>query len=75
MKPINFKQANTVYAVNQPPYLPMPAERDCGGIVTSCWRLGFIERLTLLVRGRIYVQLATSDGRPQPQRLSVGSKR
>jgi len=73
MKPVHFKQANTVYAVNQLPYLPMPACRDCDGIVTSCWRFGFIERLALLVRGRVYVQLATSDGRPQPQRLSIRS--
>ena len=28
MKPIKFKEQNTVYAENQPEYLPLPVLRD-----------------------------------------------
>lgn len=59
MKPIKFKEANTVYAENQPEYLPLPAFKDSKpeGAVISCWKLSFTERLRLLFTGKLWVSL------------------
>lgn len=74
MKPIFFKGTNTVFARNQPPYIPLPAHRDGRdpwGRMTTCWQLTMAERVTLLFTGRLWSQLATFQNPPQPQKLSV----
>lgn len=50
MKPINFKEQNTVFAENQPEYLALPAWRSSRGVVVSCW--GYL----LLKELRFYLQ-------------------
>lgn len=60
-----------VYAKNQPPYIPLPAVRSDDGRVTTRWRLTWRERLTLLLRGDLYLQVLTFGGPLQPVKLSV----
>ena len=57
MKPIKFKEQNVTFAENQPEYLPLPAFKDENGVVISCWRLSFRERLRVLFRGNIWLSL------------------
>lgn len=73
MKPIAFKEANTVFALGQPQYLPLPSYKhyDNMGRVTSCWRLTLIERLRLLWTGRLWFTVATFNEPLQPQRPRV----
>jgi len=75
MKPINFKEANTIFAKNQPQYKSLPAWRtseDCkDGQVISCWKMNFIERLKVLFTGKIYVCLLTFHKPIQPQKLRL----
>ena len=73
MNPVHFPQENCVFAKNQPEYLPLPVCKvdDAYGSVISCWRLGFWERISVLLFGRIYVRLATFNKPLTPQMLSV----
>lgn len=57
MKPIPFKQQNTIYAKDQDEYLPLPAS--------------FTERMKVFLFGRIFVSVWTFNYHLQPQRLSV----
>lgn len=73
MKPIRFKEENIVYAKNQDPYLPLPAfkHKDDWKCVSSCWGIGFIERLKVLVTGRIWVSMPTFGKPLTPVKLSI----
>jgi hypothetical protein len=63
MKPTEFPQQNTVYAKDQPEYIPLPAYRTPDGQeVTACWSLDWYERLKVLLFGRVYVTLLTFGG-------------
>lgn len=59
MKPVEFPEQNTVYAKDQPEYIPLPAFKDNGpeGAVISCWQLSFKERIRLLFTGKLWVSL------------------
>lgn len=76
MKPINFDKANTVFAQDQPEYLPLPAHR--GGApehrVTTCWQFSWWERLKVLFSGRMYFQVLTFGAPLQPQLPAVRSE-
>lgn len=78
MKPINFKEANIIFAKNQPQYKPLPAWRtnsDCDdGQVISCWSMNFVERLKVLFTGKIYLSLLTFHKPIQPQKLRLTFK-
>lgn len=71
MKPVSFKQVNTVYGKDQPDYIPLPAHRSGTGEVISCWQLNLWERIKVLFTGRIYVTLLTYNNPLQPQKLST----
>lgn len=71
MYPVDFPEANTVYAEHQPEYLNLPAYKTDGGMVTSCWRLSWRERLIVLLRGRVYSSVLTFNRPLQPQRLTI----
>ena len=73
MKPINFPQANVVFAKDQPQYQPLSAHRSSDGIVTSCWSFNLWERLTILFTGKLYLQIHTYNTPLQPIRLQVGN--
>lgn len=66
MRPIKFKDANCTFAEHQEEYLPLPAHRDCQGIITSCWAMSFKERIKVLLSGKIFVQSMTFDKPLQP---------
>lgn len=71
MDPTKFKEANTVFAENQPPYAPLPAEVRRGGVVVTRWRLGFYERLRVLFGAPVWLH-QMSFGQPlQPVFLST----
>ena len=73
MKIVEFPEATTVYAKDQPQYLPLPAHRfgDADGRIACCWRLSWRERLQILFTGRIWHQVLTFNQPLQPQLLSV----
>lgn len=71
MEPISFKGSNTTFAKDQPEYLPLPAHLSPDGTVTSCWKLTWLERITVLLRGRFYFSVMTFHTPLQPQRPSV----
>lgn len=68
MKPISFPGCNAVYAKDQPEYLPLPVYRSdtVHGQVVSCWKLSFIERLKLLITGKLWLSVFTFRGPLQP---------
>lgn len=61
----------SVYAKEQPEYLPLPAVRGSGGLVTTRWTIGWRDRLKLLLWGSLYVQTLTFNRRLQPIKLLV----
>lgn len=74
MTPTEFDGQTLVIAKDQPEYLPLPAHRDADdpmGCVTCCWKLGWRERLKLLVTGRLWHEIMTFNLPLQPQRLTV----
>lgn len=75
MKPANFPEANTVFAKDQPQYLPLPAHhcKDAEGRVIFCWKLNRKERRRLARRGVIWQHVLTFNQPLQPQLLSTDS--
>jgi len=72
MKPIHFPEVTTIFAENQPPYIPLPAFAD-GQQVISCWQLTWRERIRMLLSGKLWLAQLTF-GRPlQPQLATVTS--
>ena len=59
MKPVPFPEQTTVLAEHQKEYLPLPVHRTPEGLVVSCWRASWWQRLKLLVTGRVWVLTLT----------------
>jgi hypothetical protein len=73
MKPIEFKEHNTVFAKDQPEYLPLPAYREDGdkyGNVICCWQLSFKERIKILFTGKLWLSLMSFNNPLTPHRLT-----
>ena len=74
MKPItpaprpNFKAV--VIAKDQPQYIPLPAN-VCAPYVETLWHLTLLERLTILLTGRVHLTIKTFGQPLQPLRLAV----
>lgn len=75
MEPVKFKGCNTTFAADQPEYIPLPAHnsKDTHGVITTCWKMSFGERLLALLRGHIFLQQLTFNQPLQPQLPSVGN--
>lgn len=75
MKPVEFKEQNTVFGEGQKEYLPLPAYLDGGpyGHVVSCWKLSIKERLLVLLYGRVWLSQMCFHKPLQPQ-LVVADK-
>ena len=76
MKPIPFKEQNTVFAKDQEPYLPLPAWKkpnDEKGVVVCCWGVSFVERVKILFSGRIYLSMLSFNKPLTPNRIYVES--
>jgi hypothetical protein len=73
MKIIDFKESNTIFAKNQPAYLPLPAYRGEAPEyeVISCWELSDEEIETIKKTKKIWVSLLTFGNFLQPQFLTV----
>jgi hypothetical protein len=68
MNPVDFHEANTVIAKDQPEYLPLPAHVDqtpqrC---VTTCWELTDEELTQLITTKRFWFQQWIFDNGFQP---------
>ena len=76
MKPIEFKHQNTVYAKDQPEYLPLPVLKIEGseGHVISCWKMTFKERMKVLFTGKIWLDLMSFNKPLTPSFMSVNRK-
>lgn len=61
MKPIKFPEVNVTYAENQPEYIPLPGHkvRDSKGEFIFCMKLSLVERLRLLITGKLWCSLLT----------------
>ena len=70
MRPADFPGTNAVLAKDQPEYLPLPAH-VAHPITTTCWRLTWRERLTVLLRGELWLQQMNFGQPLQPQRPDV----
>lgn len=71
MSPIEFPEQNTVYAKNQPEYIPLPAHKTTDGKVTSCWNFTWGERLRILFGAKLYWSQLTFNQPLQPIRPSL----
>jgi len=71
MKIVEFEGCNVTYAENQPEYLPLKCHRDNDGKVTSCWGLSFVERIKVLLFGKIYLQILTFNNPLQPLKMTA----
>ena len=60
-----------VIGKDQPQYLPLPALVTSDGMITSRWKLSWLERWLVLWRGSIWVQSLTFSQPLQPIKLSV----
>ncbi len=73
LHPLPFGWEAVTYAEDQPEYLQLPVvrSRDDEARVISRWRLTWRERLRLLWRGELYLQMLTFHHPLQPVLLSV----
>ncbi len=71
MKPIRFKESNMTFAENQPEYLPLPAWKGQDGTVISCWKLSWVERIKILINGKVWLRVLTFNQLLQPQLLAI----
>lgn len=74
MRPIEFPEANCVYAKDQPEYLPLPVYKTDYGSVTACYELTFKEKIRILFGAKVWFTLLTFNNRLQPQRAEVSRK-
>lgn len=71
MEPIKFDECNVIFAEDQKEYNPLPAHKSDQGIVTSCWKMTWKERVKVFFVGKVYLQLFTFNSPLQPQRIVV----
>ena len=71
MKPINFKEANTIIAKDQSEYLPLPAFKDTEGQVVSCWQFSWQEIIKLIFRRKLFISQLTFNSPLQPIALDL----
>ena len=77
MRSTDFLQQNVIFAINQPPYLPLAAYRapdDPTGRVVTRWRpSSWSERLRLIFNGSVWVETLTFNEPLQPIKVIVRS--
>lgn len=69
MKPVHFKEANVVFAADQPEYQPLPAfvGGDANRTVVTCWKLSPEELAEVQRTGMIWLMQMTFGQPLQPQ--------
>lgn len=73
MRPVTFPESTHVLAKDQQEYLPLPVHRQRDGLVVSCWRLTWRERLKLFLTGRLWLMTLTYNAPLQPLAPQVDS--
>jgi len=76
MKPIKFKECNTTLKSNDKNIADLPAlvMNDNDKIVVTCWKLSFVERIKILVTGKMW-NCTMTFGKPlMPVKLTVDRK-
>lgn len=71
MNPVHFLHANSVYAKDQPEYIPLPCHKDEHGTITIKWKLSWKERWAVLKNGVIWHQVDTFNRPLQPVNMQV----
>jgi hypothetical protein len=72
MTPVEFPEQNKTWAKDQPEYRPLPS--FCNDRETiSCWQLDWRERVSVLLRGRIWLRQSNFGRALQPQLLQIES--
>lgn len=74
MTPVTFPGANTIIGKGQEDlYIPLPAQviDATDGIILTCWKLSFWERVKLFFTGRVWHSVMTFNHGYQPQRLTI----
>lgn len=66
MTPKQFDYVNTVFAVNQPEYQPLPAHTSINGVVTICWELTDVEIERLKETKQLFLSVKTFGQPLQP---------
>jgi D-serine dehydratase len=76
MKPIDFKERNTMVAENQEEYLTLPSYVDKGpkGEVIFCMQMTFKERVKLLFTGKLWCCLLCFGKPVTPSFFTVNKK-
>lgn len=69
MKLIEFPEQTTVYAKDQPQYLPLPCYKRDDGVIYCCWQVSFLERIKILLTGKVWHSIMTFNKPLQPQLL------
>lgn len=70
MKPCRFPEQTTTWAENQPPYEPLPAFTNERETITL-WQLSWIERLWIVLTGRLWLRQLNFGEPLQPQAPTV----
>lgn len=73
MKPIQFPEANVVFAKDQPEYQPLPAHRigDSMGTVVTCWELSDEEIETIVRTKKMWLSVYSFNKPLVPLLLTV----
>ncbi len=71
MKAIEFTGCNAIYAKGQPEYLDLPVHKAEDGLVTTCWELSFIDKIKVVLTGKIFLQVLTFNRPLQPLKMLV----
>lgn len=72
MQPIEFPEQTMVWAKDQPPYLPLPAFTNEKETI-SCWKFTVMERIKILLFGRLWLRQMNFGDPLQPQAPCVES--
>jgi len=72
MIPIEFSEQTIIWAKNQPPYLPLPAYTNDRETI-SCWKLNWIERIKIILFGKLWLRQMNFGEALQPQAPCIDS--
>jgi hypothetical protein len=73
MKPVHFREVNKVYAKDQPQYLSLPVYENSsrGGMAIHCWKLSFLERMKIILKGKLWITVLNFGEPLQPIKPTV----
>lgn len=69
MKAIEFTGCNIIFAESQKEYYNLPAYKAEDGMVLSCWKLSFIDKIKVILTSKIFLQVLTFNEPLQPLKM------